>query len=204
MSVFLNRRKLCHRSAMYRTEKRKLIYKEISAPVFAARDRTKISTMFFRSLSIISFVIYSMQKINRDKKAPRLLWRPKKYHMNRLMECLFIGVSVLFYRQVGIYINIFTTQYKDTKRHKKKKPKLPCLAYDLFGYDQLFAVGFLFGQKQLFSKFLYGQNQLSSAGFLFGHNQSYLQLVFCLDINQRFSWFRLDTASFSQPGFCFS
>lgn len=33
----------------------------------------KFQPCFFRSLSDISFVIYSMQKINHDKKASRLL-----------------------------------------------------------------------------------------------------------------------------------
>lgn len=57
-----------------RTEKRKLIYQKISAPVFAARGiERKFQPYFFRSLSDISFVIYSMQKINHDKKASRLL-----------------------------------------------------------------------------------------------------------------------------------
>lgn len=57
-----------------RTEKRKLIYQKISAPVFAARGiERKFQPCFFRSLSDISFVIYSMQKINHDKKASRIL-----------------------------------------------------------------------------------------------------------------------------------
>lgn len=45
--------------------KRNLIYQKISAPVFAARG--------IEPLSDISFVIYSMQKINHDKKASRIL-----------------------------------------------------------------------------------------------------------------------------------
>ena len=60
--------------------KRNLIYQKISAPVFAARGiERKFQPCFFRSLSDISFVIYSMQKINRDKKASRILWRPKNH-----------------------------------------------------------------------------------------------------------------------------
>lgn len=54
--------------------KRNLIYQKISAPVFAAKGiERKFQPCFFRSLSDISFVIYSMQKINHDKKASRIL-----------------------------------------------------------------------------------------------------------------------------------
>ena len=55
--------------------KRNLIYQKISAPVFAARGiERKFQPCFFRSLSSnIRFVIYSMQKINGDKKASRIL-----------------------------------------------------------------------------------------------------------------------------------
>lgn len=66
--------------------KRNLIYQKISAPVFAARGiERKFQPCFFRSLSDISFVIYSMQKINRDKKNDKIfdLKTPKTKHQNR-------------------------------------------------------------------------------------------------------------------------
>lgn len=59
--------------------KRNLIYQKISAPVFAARGiERKFQPCFFRSLSDISFVIYSMQKINRDKKSLQNTLKAKK------------------------------------------------------------------------------------------------------------------------------
>lgn len=59
--------------------KRNLIYQKISAPVFAARGiERKFQPCFFRSLSNIRFVIYSMQKINGDKKSPQIALKAQK------------------------------------------------------------------------------------------------------------------------------
>ena len=59
--------------------KRNLIYQKISAPVFAARGiERKFQPCFFRSLSDIRFLIYSMQKINGDKKSPQITLKAKK------------------------------------------------------------------------------------------------------------------------------
>ena len=59
--------------------KRNLIYQKISTPVFAARGiERKFQPCFFRSLSDISFVIYSMQKINHDKKSLQIALKAQK------------------------------------------------------------------------------------------------------------------------------